>query len=98
MANGLSPAQKHVATADLQYPHQQQPEAAQSLPKPKKESTEEERRRHELSYIPAEDWCMVLHIGMSKASVCCMILEAVCELNLDMESIKEIAGILKALL
>ena len=41
---------------------------------------------------------MVLHIGMGKASACRMILEAVCELNLDMESIKVIGPILKALL
>ena len=44
-----------------------------------------------------EDWSMVLSIGMGKASACRMILEAVCELNMDTESIKEIGSLLKAL-
>ena len=44
-----------------------------------------------------EDWSMILHIGMGKASAARMILEAVSEMNLDMETLRSIANILKAL-
>jgi hypothetical protein len=45
----------------------------------------------------AEDWYMVWHIGMGKASACRMILEVVCEMNVVMQVLKGIVGILKAL-
>ena len=39
---------------------------------------------------------MVLHIGMGKASACRMILEVVCEMNMDIQALKGIDGILKS--
>ena len=44
-----------------------------------------------------EDWSMVLHIGTGNASACRIILEAVCEMNIDMQALKGMAGIIKAL-
>ena len=44
-----------------------------------------------------EDWPMVLHIGMGKASECRMILEVACELNMAIQALNGIDGILKAL-
>ena len=41
---------------------------------------------------------MVLHIGMGKANDCRMILEAVCEMNMDIQALTGIAGFLEALL
>ena len=44
-----------------------------------------------------EDWSMALHIGMGNASDCRVILEIVREMNVDMQALKGIVGILKAL-
>ena len=43
-----------------------------------------------------EDWSMVLHMGVGKASACHMILEAVCEMNVGIQALQGIACILKA--
>ena len=40
-----------------------------------------------------EDWFMVLHIGIGKASDCRMSLEGVCAMNLDTQAPAGIAGI-----
>ena len=45
-----------------------------------------------------DDWSLVLSIGMGKASAARMILEAVCQMNLEGEALQEIAPQVKALL
>ena len=45
-----------------------------------------------------KDSSVVLHIGMGKASACRMMLEVVCKMNMDIQAVKGLDGILKALL
>ncbi len=46
-------------------------------------------------HVPSR-WSMVLLIGMGKASACRMILNVVCNMNVDIKALKGIDGILNS--